>query len=99
MIIKALLFLIAGTMIYLTGTARIENMSGLIRNYPLLGWLFFITMLSLAGIPPFSGFIGKVYIGQGAVEAGSFVLLAIAFPIKYFRFVFTSADFHELLLG
>ena len=84
MIIKALLFLIAGTMIYLTGTARIENMSGLIRNYPLLGWLFFVTMLSLAGIPPLSGFIGKVYVGQGAIEAGSFVLLVIAFLSSIF---------------
>ncbi|WP_342514232.1 Na+/H+ antiporter subunit D [Sporosarcina sp. FSL K6-1522] len=79
MIIKALLFLLAGTMIYLTGTAKIEKMSGLIRNYPLLGWLFFLTMLSLAGIPPLSGFIGKVYVGQGAIEAGSFVLLGIGF--------------------
>lgn len=77
MIIKALLFLLAGTMIYLTGTSRIENMSGLIRNYPLLGWLFFLSILSLAGIPPLSGFIGKLYIGQGAVEASSFGLLAI----------------------
>ncbi len=84
MIIKALLFLLAGTMIYLTGTARIEQMSGLIRNYPLLGWLFFITMLSLAGIPPLSGFIGKVYVGQGAIEAGSFGLLAIAFISSIF---------------
>jgi len=84
MIIKALLFLIAGTMIYLTGTARIENMSGLIRNYPILGWLFFITMLSLAGIPPLSGFIGKVFVGQGAIEAGAFVLLTIAFLSSIF---------------
>ncbi len=84
MIIKALLFLLAGTMIYLTGTARIEQMSGLIRNYPLFGWLFFITMLSLAGIPPLSGFIGKVYMGQGAIEAGSFGLLAIAFLSSIF---------------
>ncbi|WP_252504568.1 Na+/H+ antiporter subunit D [Sporosarcina sp. Marseille-Q4943] len=79
MVIKALLFLIAGTMIYLTGKTKIEEMSGLIRNYPTLGWLFFITMLSLAGIPPLSGFIGKVYIGQGAIEAGSFILLTAAF--------------------
>ena len=79
MISKALLFLLAGTMIYLTGTSRIENMSGLIRNYPVLGWLFFLTTLSLAGIPPLSGFIGKLYIGQGTVEAGSYVLLTIAF--------------------
>src|SRR5690625_50957 len=79
MIIKALLFLIGGTMIYVTGTARIENMSGLIRNYPPLGWIFFITMLSLAGIPPMSGFVGKVLVGQGAAETGSFILLALAF--------------------
>ena len=84
MIIKALLFLLAGTMIYLTGTSRIENMSGLIRNYPLLGWLFFLTILSLAGIPPLSGFIGKVYIGQGAVDTGSFVLLGIGFLSSMF---------------
>jgi multicomponent Na+:H+ antiporter subunit D len=84
MIIKALLFLIAGTMIYLTGTSRIEEMSGLIRNYPVLGWLFFLTTLSLAGIPPLSGFIGKLYVGQGAVEAGSYTLLAIAFLSSMF---------------
>ncbi|MFS0577186.1 Na+/H+ antiporter subunit D [Sporosarcina sp. 179-K 3D1 HS] len=84
MIIKALLFLLAGTMIFLTGTAKIGEMSGLIRNYPVLGWLFFITMLSLTGIPPLSGFIGKVYIGQGSIEAGAFVLLAIGFLSSIF---------------
>ena len=84
MIIKALLFLLVGTMIYLTGTSRIEEMSGLIRNYPVLGWLFFLTTLSLAGIPPLSGFIGKLYIAQGAVEAGSYTLLAIAFLSSMF---------------
>jgi len=84
MIIKALLFLLIGTMIYLTGTARIEKMSGLIQNYPTLGWLFFITILSLAGIPPLSGFIGKLYIAQGAVEASSFALLFIGFLSSMF---------------
>lgn len=79
MIVKALLFLIVGTIIFLTGKTRIYQMSGLIKNYPMLGWLFFIAMLSLAGIPPFSGFIGKFLIGEGAVETGSYVLLALAF--------------------
>lgn len=78
-IIKASLFLLVGTMIYVTGKTRIKDMSGLIGNYPLLGWLFFITMLGLAGIPPLSGFLGKLFIGQGTVEAGSYILLALAF--------------------
>src|SRR5699024_10114192 len=56
MIVKALLFLLAGTIIYLTKTSRVDAMSGLIRNYPTLGWFFFITVLSLTGIPPLSGF-------------------------------------------
>ena len=84
MIVKALLFLLAGTMITATGTARIDKISGLIRNYPLFGWMFFIVVLSLAGIPPLSGFIGKVLVGQGAVETGSYILLALAFLSSIF---------------
>lgn len=83
-IAKALLFLLAGTIVYLTGKAKISEMSGLIRNYPLLGWLFFIVIVSLVGIPPFSGFIGKVLVGQGATEGGSYVLLALGFISSIF---------------
>ncbi|WP_053366334.1 Na+/H+ antiporter subunit D [Bacillus sp. FJAT-27245] len=73
-IIKALLFLIGGTVIAITATSNLKNISGLIQTYPYLGWMFFIAALSLAGIPPFSGFIGKVYITEGTFEAGYFWL-------------------------
>lgn len=79
MIMKALLFLLAGSMIYLTKSERMDEMSGLIRNYPALGWMFFIVVLSLTGIPPLSGFIGKVLIGEGAIASGSYVLLGLGF--------------------
>lgn len=79
MIVKAMLYLLAGTMITLTGTNKFDDMSGLIRNYPSLGWLFFIAMFSLTGVPPLSGFIGKVLVGQGTIEAGSYILLALGF--------------------
>lgn len=84
MIAKTLLFLLVGTMITVTGEKRFDNISGLIRNYPVFGWIFFIVMISLAGVPPLSGFIGKVLVGQGAVEAGSYVLLALAFISSIF---------------
>lgn len=79
MIVKAMLYLLAGTMIHLTGTTKFDEMSGLIRNYPSLGWLFLLAMFSLTGVPPLSGFIGKVLVGQGTIETGSYVLLALGF--------------------
>lgn len=79
MLAKASLFLIIGTMVLLTGEVVVKNMNGLIRNYPLFGWLYFITMCALVGIPPLSGFIGKVLIGQGAVEQQAYILLALGF--------------------
>lgn len=79
MVAKALLFLLVGMMVYLTGEKLIDHMSGLIRNYPLFGWIYFLTMLALVGIPPLSGFVGKLLIGKGAIEAGSYVLLFLGF--------------------
>lgn len=79
MLAKALLFLLIGMMFYLTGESVVKKMSGLIQNYPVFGWIYFLLMLTLAGIPPFSGFMGKVLIGQGAIEAQSYVLLALGF--------------------
>lgn len=77
MFAKALLFLIIGTMIYVTNKVHIHEISGLLKNYPVLGWSFFIVILSLAGIPPFSGFLGKVLVIEGAISNGSYILMAL----------------------
>lgn len=79
MLAKGLLFLLVGTMVYLTGETVVKRMSGLIQYYPLFGWMFFVVLLALTGVPPLSGFVGKILIGTGAIEAGSLVLLAIGF--------------------
>ncbi len=78
MLVKGVLFLLGGTVIALFGTAKLKEMSGLIRTHPVLGWLFFIVTLSLVGVPPFSGFIGKVFVTKGAIEGGFYWLAAIA---------------------
>lgn len=51
-------------------------------HYPLLGWLFFIAALTLAGIPPFSGFIGKYAIIRGGFEEGYYALSIFALLIS-----------------
>jgi multicomponent Na+:H+ antiporter subunit D len=74
MVVKALIFLAGGTIIYVTGTSKIREISGLIQLHPQLGWMFFIGALSLAGIPPLSGFIGKVLITMGTFQTDYFWL-------------------------
>ncbi|WP_226036973.1 Na+/H+ antiporter subunit D [Aquibacillus saliphilus] len=78
MIIKAALFLLVGAIAYLAGTSDLRKIRGLIHQYPLLGWLFFLSAFVLAGIPPFSGFIGKLLLLQGGLESGEVVIVIIA---------------------
>ncbi|KAB7670729.1 Na+/H+ antiporter subunit D [Bacillus sp. B1-b2] len=77
MVIKSLIFLLGGTIIHLTGTSKLDKISGLIRLHPALGWMFFIAALSLSGIPPLSGFLGKIFITEGTFSSGYYWLGAV----------------------
>ncbi|WLR49920.1 Na+/H+ antiporter subunit D [Bacillus tianshenii] len=78
MIVKGALFLLAGAIIKITGTSDLRKMGGLIHNHQLLGWLFLIACITLAGIPPFSGFIGKYLLLTGAMGEGRYFIVGAA---------------------
>ena len=56
---KALLFLGAGSIIHAIGVQDIFKMGGLIKKMKIASITFIIASLSLAGIPPLSGFFSK----------------------------------------
>ncbi|MEH6389545.1 proton-conducting transporter transmembrane domain-containing protein [Pseudomonas profundi] len=69
-IVKANLFFIGGLASRLTGSERLARMGGLYSAKPLLAILFAIPALSLAGIPPLSGFWAKLILIRASLEAG-----------------------------
>ncbi len=71
--VQTVLFLLAGLVEYRTGTTNLDRLGGLARRAPVLSVLFFIPAMNLAGIPPFSGFLGKVALGRAGVEEGDFL--------------------------
>lgn len=57
---------------------EIDDFSGLAKRHPLAALLMLVFMVSLAGIPPTAGFIGKFYVFMSAVQAGLTWLAVLA---------------------
>ncbi|MEV4655668.1 Na+/H+ antiporter subunit D [Micromonospora sp. NPDC049301] len=68
--IQTTLFLVAGLVEIRAGSTDLRRLGGLARMAPLLGVLFFVPAMNLAGVPPFSGFLGKLGLLQAGVAAG-----------------------------
>jgi multicomponent Na+:H+ antiporter subunit D len=77
-VVKASLFLIGGVAALLNRTDDLGRMGNLWKHTPWLGVLFLIQALSLAGMPPLSGFWGKYVILVVGVEQREFALVTAA---------------------
>lgn len=72
---------------------EIEDFTGLAKRHRLAAFLMLVFMVSLAGIPPTAGFIGKFYLFLAAVKAGltwlavAAVLFAVVSAYYYLRVV------------
>lgn len=76
MIVQTNLFLGAGAINRATGTWQLSKAGGVLRANPLFGFVFAVPMLSLAGIPPFSGFWAKLLVFRAQIDNGDYLLLA-----------------------
>lgn len=75
------MFLVTGLIENRAGTANIDRLGSLAFVSPLVAVLFFIPAMNLAGIPPFSGFFGKIGLLAGGVEQATplaWVLVAVS---------------------
>ena len=59
------------------GTANIADYAGLIRRSPFLSFALLIFFLSLIGIPPTGGFMGKLFVFGAAIDRGLYLLVGV----------------------
>ncbi len=78
---KTSLFLVAGIAQRFTGSDELRHLGGLYRERLWLTILFLVPALSLAGIPPLSGFWAKFALIRASMEAGHYLLIVVAFSV------------------
>lgn len=80
---KSLLFLGAGAMVAATGAHKINDLGGLIHRMPYTATFFLVGSLSIAGLPPFNGFVSEWLTFQAALWAtdldGTFLRSLVVF--------------------
>ncbi|UCC67910.1 MAG: hypothetical protein JSV79_12465 [Armatimonadota bacterium] len=95
---KSCLFLNAGAVLYRTGTRDLNLVGGLARVMPLTATTALIASLSIAGVPPFSGFSSKWMIFQASAVGGIDVPFFMVFAIvAIFISIATLASFLKFL--
>ncbi|MCL7929860.1 putative monovalent cation/H+ antiporter subunit A [Halomonas llamarensis] len=78
---KGALFMVAGILDYETGTKDVTVMGGLRPLMPITAGIALLAALSLAGVPPLLGFIGKELMFESVLDASRFggFLILLAF--------------------
>jgi len=75
---KGALFMGAGAVDHGTGTRDVRQLSGLWPRMRITGTFILLASLSMAGLPPFFGFIGKEFMYEGMLQAGTLGLIVVA---------------------
>ncbi|WP_284234906.1 Na+/H+ antiporter subunit D [Mycobacterium antarcticum] len=70
-VVQTTLFLVVGLIERQAGASTLQRLGGLAAASPLLALVFIVPALNLGGIPPFSGFIGKVALLEAGAQDAS----------------------------
>lgn len=80
--VKTSLFLVSGVIEESAGTTALDRIGGLRKKLPLLALMFGLAAASIAGLPPFSGFVGKLSIVEAGISAQSYVIIAVSLVVS-----------------
>ncbi|MBW6485731.1 MAG: Na(+)/H(+) antiporter subunit D [Syntrophobacterales bacterium] len=104
---KALLFMGAGAVLYMTGTSKMTQLGGMYKYMPLTMIFYVIGAISISGFPFFSGFVsksmiiaaahheGRIWLVQLLNLAGIGTFLSVGLKVTYFTFFGKEAGNHQ----
>ena len=81
-VVMTTLFLTGGLIEHVGGSSRLSRVGGLVTGAPVVAVLFLVPALSLAGVPPFSGFVAKLGLLQAGVSASHGVIVGVALVVS-----------------
>ena len=99
-ILKVLLFISAGFMVYAVGSSKIEDLAGLGKKTPVAAFGFTLGALGIMGVPFLNGFVSKMLIVQTSLGLNryiitSLILFATLIEISYYLKVVQNLYFKE----
>jgi len=81
-VVKTNLFLIAGAVHRLKGSYHLKTLGGLYHERPGLSILFLVSAMSLAGVPPLSGFLGKLVLIMAGLRQEAWLVVGVAMGVS-----------------
>jgi hydrogenase-4 component F len=97
---KGLLFLSTGAVVFAAREVRsITALGGLRRALPLTAACTLVGALSLAGLPPFGGFVAKAQVLLAAADARHWVVLGIALATSLITMAYMTGMWQRVFLG
>lgn len=82
MLVKTSLLMAGGAVEMEMGSGSLDSIGGLMRKRPMLAFIFFIAAFSLAGIPPSSGFAGKLSLIQVMFDTRHYVIAGLSIAVS-----------------
>jgi multicomponent Na+:H+ antiporter subunit D len=82
-IVKANLFLVSGLVYRMRLSFDLKELGGM-NQFVLVSLVFLVPAMSLAGIPPLSGFFAKLALVRSGIEAEEFAIVAVALVVGFF---------------
>jgi multicomponent Na+:H+ antiporter subunit D len=81
-VVKTALFLTAGLVEHAAGSSQLSRLGGLVRTAPMIAVLFLVPALTLAGVPPLSGFAPKLGLAVAGFEREQYAIVVASLVVS-----------------